>query len=227
MNVDGRREGLFKPPGLIEKLQAVAGRVKRSCASLPRLYPPPRAPEQRYSVSRQPTVRERVSRPFWNDPVSSASYIRQLQGGAHSRRQTPGWAGALSVLHHHNSQLHLSIKVSNLAQAPPTTPKPRASARAGLCPRRPQRPLQRGRALGADRQADTDSGGARGSPPNSDSPRAPRAPVWSRLSRGLGGGAARPAAGRSAGRRGGGSSGEWLRAARAGEPSVEVTVGRR
>ena len=62
---------------------------------------------------------------------------------------------------------------------------------------------------------------------SSDSPRAPGAPVWSRLSRGLGGGAARPAAGRSAGRRGGGSSGEWLRAARAGEPSVEVTAGRR
>ena len=28
MNVDGRREGLFKPPGLIEKLQAMKGRVK-------------------------------------------------------------------------------------------------------------------------------------------------------------------------------------------------------
>ena len=31
MNVDGRREGLFKPPGLIEKLQAMKGRVKQSC----------------------------------------------------------------------------------------------------------------------------------------------------------------------------------------------------
>ena len=37
VNVDGRREGLFKPPGLIEKLQAVAGRVKRSCVCV-RVY---------------------------------------------------------------------------------------------------------------------------------------------------------------------------------------------
>ena len=37
VNVDGRREGLFKPPGLIEKFQAVAGRVKWSCVCV-RMY---------------------------------------------------------------------------------------------------------------------------------------------------------------------------------------------
>ncbi|XP_047626152.1 basic proline-rich protein-like [Phacochoerus africanus] len=65
--------------------------------------------------------------------------------------------------------------------------------------------VARWRALGTAGQADADSGGASRSPPNSDRPGVPGAPIWSRLTLGLGGQAARPLARRSTGRRGGGS----------------------
>ncbi|XP_074173449.1 uncharacterized protein LOC109458416 [Rhinolophus sinicus] len=140
--------------------------------SLPRLYRAARVCEQRSSGGGRPTVQEQVSRPFWNDLLSSPSYTRTPASGGAARSQ-------------------------------------------------PQRPRQRWRALGTAWQADADLGGPSRSPTNSDNPRVPGAPIWSRLTLALC--SAQPAARRSAGRRGGGSSGEWLRA---GEPSVEVTPGR-
>lgn len=104
------------------------------------------------------------------------TYARQLEGGAHSRRQTPGWSGTLSVSNTTTPNSTLSIKVSKLAQAPPPPPRypqPRGAVSTGLGPRRPQRPRQRWRTA---QQADADSGGARRSPPDSDSPRVPEPP---------------------------------------------------
>lgn len=146
------------------------------------------------------------SRSKCQDPSGTTLYLpppthaRQLQARAHSRRQTPGLPRALSVLHHHNSNSTLSIKVSKLAQIPPPTHGPELQCAQGLCPRPPQRPRQRWRALGTAWQADADPGGPSRSPTNSDNPRVPGAPIWSRLTLALGGAALGPKECREEGR---------------------------
>lgn len=93
--------------------------------SLPRLYRAARVCEQRCSGGGRPTVQEQVSRPFWNDPLSSPSYTRTPASGGAAQSQVDTWlARALSVLHHHNSNSTLSIKVSKLAQILPPTHGP-------------------------------------------------------------------------------------------------------
>lgn len=98
--------------------------------------------------------------------ITPLPHARQLQAGAPSRRQTPGRSRAPLVLHHHNSNSTLPIKVSKLAQAPPPTHGPELQGAQG----------QRWRALGTAWQADADPGGPSRSPTNSDNPRVPGPP---------------------------------------------------
>lgn len=76
------------------------------------------------------------------------TYARQLEGGAHSRRQTPGWSGTLSVSNTTTPNSTLSIKVSKLAQAPPLRPATHS----------PEAQCAQGSALAA--HSDLGSGGA-------------------------------------------------------------------
>lgn len=76
--------------------------------------------------------------PSWSkcqDPsgttLSSPLLGAPASGGAHSCRQTPGWSCAPSVLHQHNSNSTLSIKVSKLAQAPPPPHSPELQCAQG------------------------------------------------------------------------------------------------